>query len=225
MEKIKDFIEEANKAVYENMNTLYGMSQARAMRFLYDNVSREVQLRFVNTYMNPETTACFASSSIVVRVASRQERKSYGSAHYIISAVDKDGNIQPLKFGSKVATVYYLMYLISRKQQSGKLKPIDLARNRLTFVALYHTAYNDISHTQALVQHQRLLYRVVDKKIRAGYKAQVECDIRRHLAQAFATFRDSPIPFGMSKNSHLTVNPDRIIFKGEAHRLTYYKFD
>ena len=162
---------------------------------------------------------------IVVRVASRQERKSYGSAHFIISAVDKDGNIQPLKFGSKVATVYYLMYLISRKQQSGKLKPIDLARNRLTFVALYHTAYNDISHTQALVQHQRLLYRVVDKKIRAGYKAQVECDIRRHLAQAFATFRDSPIPFGMSKNSHLTVNPDRIIFKGEAHRLTYYKFD
>lgn len=124
-----------------------------------------------------------------------------------------------------MSTVYYLMYLISRKQQTGKLQPIDLARNKSMFMELYQATYDNVSYTQAHEQFQRLLYRVVNGNIRAGYKAQVECDIRHGLSVAFASLRDAPIPYGMSKQSHLTVNPDRIIFEKEAMPLLYFEFD
>ena len=116
------------------------------------------------------------------------------------------------------------MYLIDRKQKYGTLPVIDLARNKSTFVSLYHAVYDNISHTAAQLKHQQLLYRVSDGKIRAGRKTEIEYDIRRQLAQTFSMLGDSPIPYGMSSRRHLTVSPDKIVFVGTAHRLLYLEF-
>ena len=214
-----------SKCVTSVFNELYGKSLARGVKFLFDHVDMKVQQRFFYTYAMPETLACFATSTIKVRETRPEERLTPNIGHFVIVACSADGQEHQLHFASQVSAVYYLMYLITRRQQTGSLRVIDLARNKAPFVALYHTVYDNITHSKAQLRHQQLLYRVVDGKIRAGYKTQVESDIRTQLEKAFATFGDNPIPFGMSSRHHLTVSPDNIVFEAGAKRLLYFQFD
>ncbi len=216
--------DEMDKQVTSILNELYGISFARAIKFLFDNVDLTVKKRFANTYMAPETLACQVTSHIEVEATSQAERLSPNIGRYVISVCTNDGRKFQLHFANQVSTVYFLMYLIDRKLKSGILPVIDLARNKSTFVSLYHAVYDKISHTAAQLKHQQLLYRVVGGKIRAGRKAEIEYDIRRQLALAFSILGDSPIPYGMSRHRHLTVSPDKIVFVGTAHRLLYLEF-
>lgn len=217
--------ERFSKCVISIFDELYGKSLARGVKFLFDHVDMKVQQRFFYTYAVPDTLACFVTSTIKVRRTEPKERLTPNIGHFVIVACSADGQEHQLRFTSQVSAVYYLMYLITRRQRAGTLGVIDLARNKAPFVALYHAVYDNITHSDAQLRHQQLLYRVVDGKIRAGRKAQVESDIRSQLAKAFATFGDSPIPFGMSSRHHLTVSPDKIVFEGDASGLLYFKFD
>ena len=216
--------EEVDKGVTTILNELYGVSLARGIKFLLDNVEEKVKRRFVFTYMAPETLACHVTSFIEVEATSKEERLTPNIGRFAISVCTVDGEKKRLRFANQVSTVYFLMYLINRKQKSGTLPVIDLARNKSTFVSLYHAVYDKITHTNAQLRHQQLLYSVVDGKIRAGRKAAIENDIRTQLKQAFASTNDSPIPYGMSSHRNLTISPDKIIFKDEARRLLYLQF-
>lgn len=216
--------EEADKYVTTVLDELYGRSVARAVKFLFDNVDLRLKMRFANTYMSPETLAYHVTSDIKIKATSPADRQTPNIGRYVITVRSNDGREKQLHFTNQVSTVYYLMYLIDRKQKSGSLPVIDLSRNKSTFVSLYHAVYDKISHTAAQLRHQQLLYRVVNGKIRAGYKAKIECDIRRQLTVALSEFGDSPIPYGMSSHRHLTINPDKISFIGEARRLLYLEF-
>ncbi len=216
--------EEMDRQVTSILNELYGISLARAIKFLFDNVDLAIKKRFANTYMTPETLAYNVTSVIEIEATSPAERLTPNIGRYVISVCSHDGKKLQLHFANQVSTIYFLMYLIDRKHKSGNLPVIDLARNKSTFVSLYHAVYDKISHTAAQLKHQQLLYRVSDGKIRAGRKAEIEYDIRRQLAQAFSVLGDSPIPYGMGCHRHLTVSPDKIVFVGTANRLLYLEF-
>ena len=215
---------EADKYVTTILDELYGRSVARAFKFLFDNVDLKVKMRFANTYMSPETLAYNVTSDIAIKATSPADRQTPNIGRYVITVCSSDGREQQLHFTNQVSTVYFLMYLIDRKQKFGNLPVIDLSRNKSTFVSLYHAVYDKISHSAAQLRHQQLLYRVVNGKIRAGYKAKIECDIRHQLTVVLSEFGDSPVPYGMGSHRHLTINPDKISFIGEARRLLYLEF-
>ncbi len=213
-----------DKQVISILNELYGISLARAIKFLFDNVEETVKRRFANTYMKAETLAEHVTSFIEIEATSPADRLTPNIGRYAISVCSHDGRKLQLHFSNQVSTIYYLMYLIDRKQKSGTLPVIDLARNKSTFVSLYHAVYDKISHTAAQLKHQQLLYRVANGKIRAGYKSKIECDIRHQLTLALSELGDSHVPYGMSCHRHLTISPEMIVFVGEAKRLLYLEF-
>ena len=186
--------DKADKYVTTVLDELYGRSVARAVKFLLDNVDLAVKMRFANTYMSPETLAYHVMSDIEIKATSPADRQTPNIGRYVITVCSSDGREKQLHFTNQVSTVYFLMYLIDRKQKSGSLPVIDLSRNKSTFVSLYHAVYENVSHSTAQLRHQQLLYRVVNGKIRAGYKANIECDIRRQLTETLSEFGDSPVP-------------------------------
>lgn len=216
--------EDVDKSLTTILNELYGVNLARGIKFLLNNVDKKVQRRFSFTYLAPETLAFHVTSHIEVRRTTKEERLTPNIGQFIIFVCTADGKKWQLRFANQVSTVYYLMYLINRKQKEGVLPAIDLARNKSPFATLYHAVYDKISHDDAQCRHHHLLYRVVNGRIRAGRKAEIENDIRRHLAQAFAFTGDSPIPYGMSSHRNLAISPDLIVFQGEAHRLLNIQF-
>lgn len=216
--------EDVDKSLTTILKELYGANLARGIKFLLDNVDEKVQQRFSFTYLTPETLSCHVNSLIEVRPTTKEERLTPNIGRFVISVCTADGEKKQLRFANQISTVYYLMYLINRKQKEGVLPVIDLARNKPPFVTLYHAVYDKISHEDAQCRHHHLLYRVVNGRIRAGRKAEIENDIRHHLAQTFASTGDSPIPYGMSSHRNLTVSPEMIVFQGEARRLLYIQF-
>ena len=129
---------EADKYVTTVLDELYGRSVARAVKFLFDNVGLKVKMRFANTYMSPETLAYNITSDIAIKATCPADRQTPNIGRYVITICSSDGREQQLHFTNQVSTVYFLMYLIDRKQKSGFLPVIDLSRNKSTFVSLYH---------------------------------------------------------------------------------------
>ena len=199
-------------------------SMARALKFLLDNVDEGVRQRFAYTYLSPQSLACHATATIVVKPATQRERLTPNMGRFLIYVRDVHGNETLLRFASQVSAVVYLMFLIDRRHKTGDLPPVDLRKNEHVFCALYHAVYEDISHDTVVQRYRNLLYRKVDGHIRTGRKGEAISDIRRQLERAFAPLGESFVPYAMTARSHLSVSPDRINFEAEASRLLYLDF-
>ena len=216
-------MEEADKCVTAILAELYGWSMARALKYLLDNVSEPVRQCFAHTYMAPETLACHATVTIVVRPLQLRSRRTATMGRVAIFMRDACGREHPLQFSTQVATVYYLMHLITRRQHIGSLPPICLQRNADMFMELYSIVY-DQRADQVKRRYHSLLYRVVDGKIRTGRLGETISDIRRHLSQAFLPTGESFVPYAMTARTHLSVQPHMIVFEDDTQRLLNLQF-
>lgn len=215
---------ETDKCLTSLLSELYGGSMARALKFLLDNVDEGVRQRFAYTYLSPQSLACHATATIVVRPASLRERVTPNMGRFLVYVRDVHGNDTLLRFASQVSAVFYLMFLIDRRHKTGDLPPIDLRKNEQVFCALYHAVYENIGCDTVEQRYRNLLYRKVDGHIRTGRKGEAVSDIRRQLERAFAPLGESFLPYAMTARSHLTVSPDKIVFEGLASRLLFLDF-
>ena len=215
---------ETDKCLTALLSELYGGSMARALKFLLDNVDESVRLRFAYTYLSPQSLACHATATIVVKPATQQERVTPNMGRFLIYVRNSHGDDTLLRFASQVSTIFYLMFLVDRQHKAGDLPPIDLRKNEHAFCALYHAVYEDIRHDTVVQRYRNLMYRKVDGHIRTGRKGETISDIRRQLERVFAPLAESFVPYAMTARSHLAVPPDKIIFEGQANRLLYLDF-
>ena len=215
---------ETDKCLTSLLSELYGGSMARALKFLLDNVEEGVRRRFAYTYLSPESLACHATATIVVKPATPQERVTPNMGRFLIYVRDVYGHDTLLRFTGQVSAVFYLMFLVDRRKKTGNLPPIDLRKNEQAFCSLYHAVYENIGRDTVVQRHRNLLYREVDGHIRTGRKGETISDIRRQLQRAFAPLGESFVPYAMTARSHLCVSPDRINFEAEASRLLYLDF-
>ena len=114
--------------------------------------------------------------------------------------------------------VYYLMFLIDRKNRVGRLMPVSLVRNKEVFLTLYNMVYS-VSKENILKKFEELAHRLEGNRLRAGRLNETICDIRKHLEAAFKPYGESYFPYAMTADSHLAISPDRICFEGEARDL------
>lgn len=215
---------ETDKYLTILLSELYGGHTGRAIKFLLDNASDDVRLRFIRTYLSPQSLARYATATIVVKPAAREERLTPNMGRFLVFLRAANGCETLLRFTNQASTVFYLMHLVDRKQKAGVLPPMDLRRNEHSFCALYHAVYEHRGEDDVAQRYRNLLYRVVGGQVRAGRKGAVISDIRRSLEQAFHSLSESFFPYAMTARSHLSVSPDRIVFEGGARVLLTLSF-
>ena len=215
---------ELNPELEEALHTLYDAEAARAIRFLLNDASEETISRFAYTFLEPERLAVKAGVDIIVRPIADKRLMKGNIGHYLIFT-QKHNTETLLKFTNQASCVYYLMYLIDRKQHAnGPLPILNLRRNMDSFIRLYQLVY-DIHHDSVLERFRQLLYRedVLGMK-RVGRERECIFDIRTHLKQHFESYRESYFPYAMTAHSHLSVSTEHIRFEDKAQKLLDLEF-
>ena len=204
------------------LHQLYGHDGAEAIKHFLLQADMDTIEEFAVKMMNPEELARIASVDIVVRKVDDAEMKG-NLGRYRIYTRENAGEETLLTFSYKNSMVYYLMFLIDRKNRTGRLKPVSLVRNRDALLTLYGKVYN-VSKESVLKKLQELVRRQEGGRLRVGRLNETICDIRRHLEEAFKPYYESYFPYAMTADSHLAISPNRIHFEDEAGELLEFSF-
>jgi len=201
------------------LRTLYDANAARAILFLLSEASEETISRFAHTFLDPDHLSNKASVDVIVRKI-EDERLTRGNIGRYLIFTRKHGEETILKLTNQASCVYYIMYLVDRKQHSeSRLPVLNLSSNMKQFTKLYNLIY-DISPADLIRRFQRLLYRedALGMK-RVGRERECISDIRKHLQENFSAYGESFFPYAMTAHSHLTVSPEKIVFESETQKL------
>lgn len=201
------------------IRNLFENRAAEAITFLLSQAEPDVQRKFYNAFLNPNELARLAHVDIIVLPIESEGMMSGNRGRFLIYT-SKDGNEeQLLKFTHQASCVYFLMYLIDRKQKAGVLSPIEIRENKEAFAHLYQRVY-DITDDDLQKRISDLEYRK-DKggNIRTGRLKEIIYDIRKRLQERFNEYDESFFPYAMTANSHLAIAPERIHFVGTAEHL------
>lgn len=232
-EGIQDFIKlcaethveqlpEHTRMVEQVLRHLYGYDGAEAIKHFLQQADMETIEAFAIKMMNPDELARIASVDIVVRKVGDAEMKG-NLGRYRIYTRKNTGEEDLLAFSYKDSVVYYLMFLIDRKNKTGRLKPVGLVRNKEKFLELYSMVYS-VANGDLSKRFQDLIHRIEGNMVRVGRLNEKILDIRKHLEEAFVPYEESYFPYAMTAGSHLAISPDRIHFEGEAKELLTFSF-
>lgn len=222
----ESFSHEVDQCLTSILNSHFGVSMARPIKYLLDHVDEATRKRFAYTYLDPEGLGFRATATVVVRGAAQEERISRNRGRFLISIRTADGCEHPVKFTNQISAVYYLMYLIDRYQkQFSQLAHIKLGNNQAAFVALYHAVYDNITHEEVLRRFQSMLYCEVNGRMSSGREHLIIYDIRRTLSRIFENQEESFLPYAMTAHSHLALRYNNIEFDLPASQLLYFQFN
>lgn len=203
--------------VEQVLHQLYGHDGAEAIKHFLEQADMDTIEQFALKMMNPEELARIASVDIVVRKTDDAAMRG-NLGRYRIFTRKGAGEEAMLTFSYKNSMVYYLMFLIDRKNRVGRLMPVSLVRNKEVFLTLYNMVYS-VSKENILKKFEDLAHRLEGNRLRAGRLNETICDIRKHLEAAFKPYGESYFPYAMTADSHLAISPDRIDFEGAAKDL------
>lgn len=222
----RPFSADFDKYLTQLLSSLYGAGISRAMKFLFESADDGTRRRFANIYLSPATMATLATAKVVVCPAEAAGGGRSSKAHYDILLLTDDDKELPVKFPSRLATVYYLMYLIHRYNKGLDTPPsLLLASNKLKFAALFHTVYDGIPHSDVLSRYQSLLYQEGNGRWHAGRQSVVVSEIRRTLATVLKDSDQNFMPYIMTVNSQMAIQPEMIVFEDAAQRLLFFDFN
>lgn len=211
--------ENRSEQVKAMLEVSFGRWLSSGLMFLLEHVDEQVRTAFVSTYLASEQLAAQARVTVVVRSTPATLKRTGNIGRYVIYLRWPDGDEQLVHFTHQVSTIYYLLFLIQRKQHEGFLFPLSLQRNAKAFQTLYLAVYDNILPATVVSRYQGLLYRECDKGVRAGRANEVVNDVRRHLKTLFAPHDESFFPYAMTAHEHLTLPPSNIVFEGDATQL------
>lgn len=209
------------KDVVDVLRRLFDNHAAEAIQFLLERADEETIARFSSTFLDPMDLAHKATVKIVVRRTKKLLRLTKNSGHYQVFTQKEGEKELPLKFTHQASLVYYLMYLIDRRQKPNPsiLPVLKLNGNVETFEKLYHLVY-DIKPEDLSKKIQTLLYREdAYGRMRVGRERECVYDIRKCLQKNFAAYKESYFPYAMTATSHLTIDCDKIVFADDAKEL------
>ena len=186
------------------------------MSMLWHAHVRDVEL-VAQSLMKTDELAKIASVDVIVHKNDEAPRGNLG--RYVISLRNEKRSFGRLKFTNKNSMIYYLMFLIDRKQKEGKLTPLSLSSNKEAFIQLYKKVYDGILYEKIKERVAKLILRKSGEIFHAGRLNETIFDIRKHLEEAFLFFNESFCPYAMTADNHLTISADRIQFVGEAEKL------
>lgn len=202
---------------------IFERQSAKAIKFLLERVDSNTRLEFIKLFAKPERQAQLATAKIIVRQTMKGTRRTGNTGQFQIFVQTDNGDLKLVHFTNQISTVYYLLYLIDRRQKQGQLPPLCLTENKKRFVELYHMTYDNITHEEVLRRYNGLLFRKEGEMLRAGRKNEVIYDIRRHLNALFNSFSENYQPYAMTANNHLAISSDRILFEDGAEELLQLK--
>lgn len=209
----------SDRDLSQTVHNLFSNHAAEAILFLLRQVEPEQQREFFKAFLSPENLAGYAHVDIIVRRIEHDGMMSGNRGRYLIYTSKDGSEEQLLKFTHQASCVYYLMFLIDRKQKEGILGPIDIVDNSMAFYALYRQVY-DISDDDLFRRIENLKQRRDEHGYyRVGRLKETIYDIRKRVQERFVDYDESFLPYVMTANTHLAVSPDRIQFVGEAGHL------
>lgn len=209
----------SNKFIETLLGEQFGYQVVPAMKFLLDNAEPSVLARFVGDYLTPRSLTSRSKARVVVRQTPDKVKRTGNMGSYALFIRHHDGEEQLVRFTNQASTIYYLMYLIDRRQNTGELDALSLHRNETPFKQLYRMVYDRVNDDVLDCRYQSLLRRKVDNHYRVGRQNAIILDIRKHLGQLFAACGENYQPFAMTAHTHLSITPDHIVFDGDADRL------
>ena len=212
------------KALENELAASFSRESVRPLLCLLETADEQTIWRFACTHLLSVDAIEQTRVSVVIR-PNPEGIGSWGNTGRFFILVQKtEGQTETLHFTNQASAVYYLMFLIHRSQGTSVVAaPVSLARNRETFIQLYHQMYN-IDDRKLRERVERLLHREVDGIVRVGRQNELRRDIRRHLEAVFTTLGESARPYAMTAKEHLAIPPHLIRFEDEAKCLLGYKF-
>ena len=211
--------------VEDAVRAQYGYDAALAILCLLSDAEEAAIRRFASMHMFPKEFPQQTGVEILVRpTAPPASIKGNTGFYSVYTRKGTEVNSTPLHFKNQASMVYYLMFLIHKKQMPLATTPVSLYKNRDVFKALYLKVY-DVTAEKVEKRLQSLLFRVVDGgTMRAGRKNQLIKDIRDIMQDAFEAYNESFRPYAMTARTHLTVSADKIHFEGDAEKLLGFHF-
>lgn len=192
---------------------LHRSRAAEAVIFLLEHAIPDVRKAFIDNFLSPEELAQRAEVDIVVRPIKDNNLIRGNLGRYAIFARKNSEEIM-LRFTHQASCVYYLMFLVSRRQGYGVLEPLSLGANREEFMNLYHEVY-DIPQSTLEDRFKKLLYREENGRERIGRVRELIYDIRKHVEAVLDLFDESAAPYVMTAFRHLTIGRGHIVFEGD----------
>ena len=208
--------------VEQVLRHIYGYDGAEAIKHFLEQADMDTIEQFALKMMNPDELARIASVDIVVRKTDDAAMRG-NLGRYRIFTRKGAGEETLLTFSYKNSMVYYLMFLIDRKNKTGRLKPVSLMGNKEALLTLYGKVYN-VSKENVLKKLQELVRRQEGDRLRVGRLNETICDIRKHLEKAFQPYCESYFPYAMTADSHLAISPNRICFEEGTEDLLELSF-